>query len=203
MSRRPAAAGLACALAAPSAAHAHAAAPGIEGFLRATSLPVAEPLSGLVAMALALVLVADWRRRFDRAALPVLAAFVLGAALARLPSVDTVMVAALAASALAAGWSALAGDRGTAVAIALALPLALSLGVLARPDPGPPIDVAITTAGGIVGLALPTILLGGVVDWLREAPGRHHITELGLRIAAAWVAAVAVMLLALSFRPVG
>lgn len=174
----------------------------MEGFLSALALPLTEPVAGLLALSLALLALPDWRARFDRAAPVALVCLGLGIVVAPALRESLPLTAFALAGVVAAGvLVALAGDRATAPAVVAAAPLSLLLGAFARPDPGPPLDVAATLAGGTLALVLPTILLGGLTDWVREAPGRRLAQERTLRIAAAWLAAVALMLGALLLQP--
>jgi hypothetical protein len=104
----------------------------------------------------------------------------------------------------------LAGVTGAIAALApgRALPLATLLSLIAGfliawaslPDPGPPRDRAFTMAGSVTGTALALLYLAGGIDVLRDRLGGPWLS-VGLRIVAAWIAAVALLMTALHFNP--
>lgn len=192
---------LAAAFAAPLPAWAHSPVPGIEGFYGALALPLREPGLGLAAICLALLLMHDFPDRFARGwKLYVLAAF--AGLIAARPLVATVPAepALLALAATAGGLVALAGDRLTPVALLLTPLIGLAIGAAALPEPGPTRAVVLTTAGALVGAHLPMLVLCGAIDWLREKADGPPL-RIGLRVAASWLAALSILMLALVLRP--
>jgi hypothetical protein len=200
--RRAAAA--AFALAATPAA-AHEALPGAAGLTAGLATPLAEPGLGVAALALAVLLLPDWPQRIRRGLPLHLAGLVLGLAAGRslalsLPLEPLVLGLGIAAT----GLVALAGDRATPAALALLPLLGLGIGALALPDPGPADAVLATTLGALAGAHLPLLAGAGLTTALRSVlpgPAARQIMTTGTRIAAAWAAAIAGLLLAVLLRP--
>lgn len=189
----------------PGPATAHGAVPGLDGFARGLATPLSEPALGLVALALLVLLIQDFPERLRRG-LPLLLAgvalgLVAGRALAlSLPLEPAVLAVVVAAS----GLAALAGERATAAALALLPLLGLATGALALADPGPAGAVAATTLGAGTGALLPLLAGGGALRALSHrfpAPAAQEILATGTRIAAAWTAAIGVLLLAFLLGP--
>lgn len=189
--------------AAPGAAAAHSPVPGIEGFYTGLAHPFVEPTLLVASLAVVFLILQDWPRRF-RLGWPVYAATVaIGLLAARsLGAMVPLDVALLGSAALAAALAAAAGDRATALALPLLALSGLAVGAGALPEPGPVRDVVITAAGTVVGANLGLLVIGGAIDWLRE---RHDgpVLRIGIRVAASWLAAVALMILAFVLRPGG
>ena len=72
------------------------------------------------------------------------------------------------------------------------------LGVVSTPDPGPWGAVLITLIGSFVGVVLVPFYIGMGVSWLREKFSQHWI-DIGIRVVAAWIGAIAILMAALSF----
>lgn len=186
----------------PEAALAHAPMPGLEGFYSGLAQPLREPALGLAALALVLLILQDFPRRLYRGgpvyglgvALGLLAARPLAALLPLEPAL-------LALAGLAAGLAALTGDRGTRPALALLPLLGLGIGATCVADPGPGTAVALTTLGTLAGTHLVLVWLGGAIDWAR-ARTQSPVLPLGLRVAASWLTAACVLLLAVLLRPI-
>lgn len=89
--------------------------------------------------------------------------------------------------------------KGQVVAhVILASSVGLLIGLLSTPDPGPRATTNITLAGSFVGANLTLFCVGGSIGLLHNCCTQHWV-EVGLRIAAAWIAAVAVLMGALAF----
>ena len=202
--RRRAATVAAFALAATPAA-AHGALSGTAGLAAGLATPLAEPGLGVAALALAVLLLPDWPGRIRRGLPLHLAGLALGLAAGRSLALSLPLeLLGLGLGLAAGGLVALAGDRATPAALALLPPLGLGIGALALPDPGPAGAVLATTLGALAGAHLPllagaglTAALSGVV----RGPAARQILSTGTRIAAAWTAAIAGLLLALLLRP--
>lgn len=74
----------------------------------------------------------------------------------------------------------------------------LFIGLVSTPDPGPRAATLITVAGSFVSANLTLFHVSGAVGLLRERFTQHWVA-VGLRVAAAWIAAVAVLMGALAF----
>jgi hypothetical protein len=102
---------------------------------------------------------------------------------------------ALAAATGAA--AALVPGRARAAAVVAAGAAGVGLGAASVPEAGPPFDRAVTMAGSVAGVLLLTLYLAGAVDLLRERVDRPAV-RIALRVAAAWVVAIAILMLALA-----
>jgi hydrogenase/urease accessory protein HupE len=183
------------ALALPSVAVAHAPVPGVDGFYTGLLHPLSTPSQVLLLLALGFFI----GRGTTRAAAVSLALFCVGTLAGvflgqRAPPPDTGMVVV---ALLAASLAALAPGRLVPVGLCLAGLGGVGIGIVSRPDPGPLRDVIITAAGALVGTNLAMVYLYGALVWLQER-AHHAWLPVALRVAAAWVAAVAVLMLALS-----
>jgi len=202
--RRRAALGPAAASLAASAgpAVAHAPVPGIEGFYSGLAHVAVEPAILIATLAAMLLMVQDWPERFRRAwpsfAIAVLVGLIAGRGIAGGLPLDIFLLAvALGTAALAA----LAADRlGPGSAGAVAALSGLLVGAAILPEPGPARDVVVTATGGLLGATLPALVAGGGVDWLRTNSD-GPVLRIGIRVAASWVGATALMLLAFLLRP--
>lgn len=180
-------------------AQAHAPAPGVEGFFLGLAHPLTAPSQILVILALALV-VGGFATRFLPAMLGVfcaasLALLLAGPVLAGLdvPLFSVAFVAAVAAASLP--------GQGAPVAFVL---LALGGGLIGQasiPDAGPLQDRIFTMVGSLTGASLGVAYIVGLIVVLRERV-RAPWVPIGMRVAAAWVAAIALVMMALSFAPV-
>lgn len=190
----------------PGPAAAHAPVPGIEGFYTGLLHPFTTPGQLLSVLALGLLLGLKLRKR-----LPVIAALVVGLLAGMVAGQFDVRpawaeTALLLATVMAAGIGALAPpDRVWPVlAVAAAVTAGLAgffLGLVSTPDPGPVRAVVITLSGSFVSVVLVSLYIGAVVAWLRERFARQWM-QVGIRIIAAWIGAVAILMAALSFAKV-
>jgi hydrogenase/urease accessory protein HupE len=183
---------------APSQAFAHAPIEGIEGFYTGLLHPLTTPGQLLCLLALGLLLGLSRPRRATGTWLgfgaAVLAGIVMGQiGIAADVAEPLLFVIAAGATTLAALWPA--GRPVTA----LLLPAigGLALGLASTPSSGPLRATAITLAGSFVGLNLGLLYAGGAVAWVRDHVSASWVL-VGLRIAAAWIAAVAALMAALA-----
>jgi len=103
-------------------------------------------------------------------------------------------------AALAAAVAALAPGRALPLAALLSLGAGALLGWALLPDAGPPRDRAFTTSGSVTGAALGLLYLAGGLDLLRDRL-RTPWLAVALRVLAAWIAAIALLMLALRLAP--
>lgn len=178
----------------PGPALAHSPMPGIEGFYLGLRHPLSTPDQALALIACGLLLGSFALRRmtpgFVGLAGGLLAGFVLGQG----GGDPAPWLYGFAAG--AAVWAALLPGRGRAAACALAVLAGALLGWASVPEDGPVRDRVITMLGSFLSVSLLTLYLAGSVDMLRE---RFDAPWLGiaLRVVAASVAAVAILMLAL------
>jgi hydrogenase/urease accessory protein HupE len=177
-------------------AHAHSPIPGIEGFYVGLLHPFSTPAQVLTMLGLGLF-ISGFRQRQAQMGV---AAFLV-ATLASIVSglwindPDPVLFgSALAICALAALWP------GTWAPVALAL-IAIGgflIGQASIPDPGPLRDRIITVAGSFVGANVGLLYVWGGVTFLKERYARPAL-EIAPRVLAAWLGAIALVMLALGF----
>ncbi|MEE4120294.1 MAG: hypothetical protein V2I65_14915 [Paracoccaceae bacterium] len=190
--RAPAAALALCAGASPAAAHSPL--PGIEGFYAGLLHPLSTPDQALALLATGLLLGGFAMQRlavaFGAAAIGLATGLALGT-----PTGDPApWLFGLAA--LAAALAALVPGRALPLAALLSLGAGVLLGWASLPDAGPPRDRAFTMAGSVTGAALGLLYLAGGLDLLRDRL-RAPWLAVALRVLAAWIAAIALLMLAL------
>jgi hypothetical protein len=187
----------------PGGAAAHAALPGAEGLLAGAAHPFSTPGQVLALLALGLMGGLAPAEGFSRILCAFAPAAVLGLVVGLWSGGPPIWAEAalLAAASLAGGLAALA-PGAAAPGLGLAGAGGLLLGAMATPEPGPLPDVTFTAAGGLTGAGLAVVYAGGGAGWLRRRAGAPWAT-LGLRVAASWVAAAAVLMLALSLSASG
>ncbi len=198
--KRLAAAGLGLAAALlPQAAHAHSPFPGAEGFYLGILHPLSTPGQLLALLAIGVMLGWRWRDAFARSwagfAIAALVGIVLGQLEIRLDGEEVYL---LLVAVIAATLSALYPKGHVLAHVILASAGGLLIGLLSTPDPGPRAATIITIAGSFVGANLTLFYVSGAVGWVRERFTQHWV-EVGLRVAAAWIAAVALLMGALAF----
>jgi hydrogenase/urease accessory protein HupE len=182
----------------PEVALAHSPVPGLKGFYLGMAHPLSTPPQLLALLALGLLLGQCWPRKFTIAwllfALAAMAGLTLGVAgYGHSLGERALLVIAFAASSLAAIAPAWVIVPGTLLAGAGGL----FLGIVSRPDPGPLRAMIITITGTYVGANLAFFYASGGIGWLRD---RFNMAwaRIGLRIVAAWIAAISCLMLALS-----
>lgn len=183
-------------LAGAGPAHAHGAVPGIEGFYVGVIHPFSTPSQVLVMLGLGLLacgFTVD-KARWVLAGFLVasLSGMVLGP---RDGIVDAIVFAtAFVASAVAA----IGPGKLLPVAIGLACIAGFIIGTLSIPDDGPVRDRLFTMSGSFLGANLGLLYLLGINHITREYY-TSPLTGIAFRIAAAWLGAIALLMLALGF----
>jgi nitrate reductase gamma subunit len=99
----------------------------------------------------------------------------------------------LAAAALAALWP----GAPSLLALFLLSAGGFLMGQASIPDPGPTSDRIITMAGSFIGAAMGLTYLAGGMLYLRRRFSQHWV-RIALRAVAAWIAAIALLMLALA-----
>lgn len=200
--KRLATAGLGLAAAVlPQRALAHSPFPGAEGFYLGILHPLSTPAQLLALLALGVMLSWRWRDSFARSWAGFAIAALIGIVLGQLEIRPDGEALALLLTAVVAATLAALYPKGHVIAhVILASAGGLLIGLLSTPDPGPRAATIITLAGSFVGANLALFYVSGALGWLRERFTQHWV-EVGLRVAAAWIAAVAVLMGALAFAP--
>lgn len=180
-------------------AHAHSPVPGIEGFYTGILHPFSTPGQALLIVGLALlaggVAVEKVRWLLGGFLVASFAGLVLGP---RIPALDPVLFAmSFAVCALAA----LAPGKLVPLAVGLAGIGGYLIGEASIPDDGPMRDRVITMSGSIVGANLGLLYLFGLTRFIRERY-RWPWVDIACRVVAAWMGAVALLMLALGFTEV-
>jgi hydrogenase/urease accessory protein HupE len=184
--------------AAAGPAAAHAPLPGLEGVYAGLMHPLTRPDQILVLLAAALFLGGFALGRLAPAFGALAAGLAGGIAIGQAGDEPTPWLFALAA--LTATVAALAPGRwhpATPVVTAVA---GLALGWASVPGPGPPQDRIVTMAGSGAGAGLIVLYATAAIELLR-ARIRAAWLPIALRVAAAWVAAISLMMLALALEP--
>lgn len=182
----------------PGAASAHSPIPGIKGFYTGLLHPLTTPAQMLLLLGLGLLIAGFAVQMVRWHLLAYLAATLVGAiAAAGLDDVDTgLFTIAMAACALAA----LVPGKFAPVVFLTAAVGGVLMGVEAMPDPGPTRDRIITLSGSLIGANLLLLYLFGAVHFVKQRYGQAWV-RIAFRIAAAWIGAISMVMLALRFAP--
>lgn len=181
-------------------AEAHGALPGSEGFYTGIAHVFQEPALLLALGVTILALMPDWPNRYRSGIVVFATGLALGLLLGRSLTALLPLEFALLLIAMIAGAAiALLGDRATgAIQVPIAA-LGLLIGAACLPDPGDPVDVLVTTTGGVSVPLVAILAVGGAYDGLSNRLRGQGLST-ALRIASAWLCAIAAMLAALVFR---
>jgi hypothetical protein len=177
----------------PNPAAAHSPVPGLAGFYAGMLHPLSTQGQLLGLLALALMLGLRWPQWCALAWLSFALSSLLGICLGQFGFVptwgDPVL---LAVAVFAATLAALYPSGFLAAYLVFSVVCGFLIGVLSTPDPGPFKDTIITLAGCFVGANLALIYVSAGVGWLRERFTQHW-AHVGLRVVAAWIAAISVL----------
>lgn len=182
----------------PSGALAHMPAPGMEGFYVGLLYPLSTPAQALLLLALGLMpggFETDRIRAF-------LGGFLLGMVTGVLASSshDAFFYWILGAAIAASGLAALTPGRQECAALALTTVGGFFLGAMSR-DAGPVQDQLTVILGTFLSANVALLLVSVNVDWLQEKVALNWV-PIAVRVAAAWVAAISLLLLALIAQPI-
>lgn len=185
--------GLAAALL-PGSALAHTPLPGVEGFLTGVVHPLTTAGQLLALLALGSMLGWRWKDGFIRCwatfAIAALVGIGLGQLGVRLGDGELLL---LLVSITAATLAALHPTGFLPVMAILAGAGGLLIGLVSTPEPGPLAATITTLAGSFVSANLVLLYVAGAVDLLRERFTQHWV-GVGLRVAAAWIAAISMLM---------
>ncbi|WP_158967944.1 hypothetical protein [Chachezhania sediminis] len=107
-----------------------------------------------------------------------------------------------AAAFLAAALAALLPGRLPSVAMGLLAAGGFLLGISALPDSGTLVGKAVTIAGSVLGAGLGLVCIAAVADAITARFAAPWVA-MGLRVIAAWLGAIALVMLALTVAPAG
>ncbi len=182
-------------------AFAHSPVPGFAGFYTGLLHPLSTPGQLLGFLSLGLMLGFRWPQWFAWASLSFAVSCLLGIVLGQLGFMPTwsELVLLLLAT-LAAALAALYPSGILTVFLAFSGVCGFLIGVLSTPDPGPLNDTIITLSGSFVGANLALIYAAGGIGWLQERYNQQWV-RIGLRVVAAWIAAISVLSALLALTP--
>lgn len=169
--------------------------PGIEGFYTGLSHPLTTPDQVLALLAAGLLLGGFALSRLKMAFIALGAGLLGGFILGDMPGGAAPWL--YGSAAITATTAALAPGRWRPIAILGSGAAGFLLGWASVPDPGPLQDRIITMSGSFTSAFMVTLYLAGALDLLRERVDRPFV-RIAIRVAAAWVATVAIMMLAVS-----
>lgn len=179
-------------------AAAHSPLPGIDGFYAGLLHPVSTPDQALALLATGLLLGGFAMQRLPAAFGAAAIGLVTGLATGLAPGVPTGDPAPwlFGLATVAAICTALAPGRALPLVVLLSLGAGALLGWASLPDAGPPRDRAFTVAGAVTGAALGLLYIAGGIELLRDRI-RAPALGIALRVLAAWIAAITLLMLAL------
>jgi len=186
----------------PVMAHAHSPYPGVKGFYIGALHPLTTPSHILLIIAISLLLgsrVSESRFHclltlFLSAALGLLLAFFLA------PFLPTALLilALLGAQGLLLVFPRSLSSR---VYVTLTGLTGFLLGLESIPEPGPVLDVIITTFGALVGIHYLIMYGANGVEYIWRR-WQSQVTIIGVRVAGSWLTAIAALMLAFSLAGV-
>lgn len=181
-------------------AEAHTSIEGAEGFFRGLAHPVMEPMQGVLAGSFGLLAARAERQAAFRALVLAFALAVLAALVTALVFNAVLVPTWVLASGVLACGLGLAAFRHVpgVVPLGLALIAGPVLGSNAVSE-GAAGQLA-TSLGSLAGASVMAIYLGGLGTWLAEREARLDWLHLAPRIAGAWVAATAMLVLAFAVQ---
>ncbi|MEE4189623.1 MAG: HupE/UreJ family protein [Roseobacter sp.] len=177
-------------------AQAHSPVPGIEGFYTGLLHPFSTPSQALLMFGLGLFtagLAQSTIRLSLGAFLATTSASVIGGIW--LEDTDTPL---FAVAVLVCALAAVSPRVPLPAAVILLVFAGLLIGLVSIPDPGPVRDRIITWAGAFVGANIGLLYITGGVIFLKDRFHQAWLT-IAFRVLAAWLGAIALVMLALSF----
>ncbi len=184
---------------APTVAVAHSPIPGIEGFYTGLLHPLSNVAQLLALLALAVMLGHGFRQSPASSLAALAFGLLIGIVLGQLAlTSDWLQAGLLIAAVAAAATSALFPALPIVVAALFALVVGILVGIASTPDPGPLRATLMTLAGSFVGATLFVPSVADGVAWIRQKYTKHWV-QVGIRVVAAWICAISVLMTALAF----
>ncbi|MBO9451414.1 HupE/UreJ family protein [Tropicibacter sp. R16_0] len=179
-----------------SPAYAHAPIPGIKGFYVGLLHPFSTPSQALALLGLGLLLgqFTAEKVRWQLGSFLICCLFAVILGTAELAVDNALFAVALGACTLAA----LLPGKAFVLALTLSGAGGLLIGCASIPDAGPAVDRVITMAGSTVGANLGLLYIWGASHFLQNRFTAPWV-NIGFRVAAAWVGAVSLLMLALGY----
>ncbi|MEM7251952.1 MAG: HupE/UreJ family protein [Pseudomonadota bacterium] len=184
--------------AAPSVVFAHAPVEGVEGFYVGIVHPLSTPDQLLALLGLGVMLGLRWPAGFGRIWAVFLLAMLAGVAWGQLSGLPLWASTALLLVAIVTTTLAALLPAGIqAASLALAGLVGGLIGVLSTPEPGPLPATIFTIAGSVVGANLALFYVSAGIGALRRKFDQPWFL-IGVRVLAAWIGAVSIILIALA-----
>lgn len=182
----------------PFPAHAHSPVAGIEGFYTGLLHPFSSPPQALLMLGLGLMIAGVFPGR----ALWPLGVFTVAmiGGMTTAGSFGNLDMAMYTIAFVACALSALATGYLLPAVIAISAISGIYMGVASLADPGPMRDRIITTLGAFVGANVGLLLISGIPSMVQERFTWNWV-PIAVRVAAAWIGAVSLLMLALFFAP--
>lgn len=179
-------------------AYAHSPVSGIEGFYTGLVHPFSTPSQALLMFGLGLLIGSFSNLKIGWQVSAFLAATVAGVILGdRSAQVEAAM---FALAFVAFAWSALGPGKLPPVAIVLAAIGGFLIGLVSIPDSGLTRDRLVTMAGSLVGANVGLLYIYVTILSVRERYTWGWV-GIALRVVAAWLGAISLLMLALHFAP--
>lgn len=183
----------------PSLAFAHSPIEGFEGFYTGFIHPLINPVQFLSLLALSLMLGLNFPAKFSAALKLFSLGILIGVGVAFLdwePTYSELILLGLGC--LIAGVAALLPAYFPTGFLLLPGLMGVMIGIVSLPDPGPLRAMLFTLSGSVIGAVFFLAYLVTVIGILREKIQAAAL-DIGLRIIAAWIAAISILMLALFF----
>lgn len=190
----------------PSPALAHSPIDGFDGFYLGLLHPLTSAGQVLALIAVGLVVGTADKAAFARAWLLFAVLAFAGVLFGQLLGVTggeegALLGVALLTALMVAATPHATHRRATWMLMAAGASSGLLLGLASTPDEGPLVPTLITVAGSLVGVNLAFLYLAGATGWIHDRYP-YPWARIGLRVVASWVAAIAMLMLALAFASV-
>jgi urease accessory protein len=184
---------------APGTVHAHSAFPGIEGFYAGLVHPLSTAGQLLCVLALGFMLAHRWPSGFARPFGVFVASFVVGiVAAASSFEFGNEEIILLLAGMIAASITALHPPAIKAVDLILSAIGGLVIGLVSWPDGDDLSAILVTIAGSFIGSSVGLLYVAGAIGALRQRFTAAW-AGIGLRVIAAWIAAITFLMTSLAF----
>lgn len=178
---------------------AHSSFPGIKGFYTGLLHPITTPEQLLALLALGVMLGLRWPGWFKIPFFAFVSATLIGIILGQFGILQGIGgFSLLLVAIVAATLAALYPPGQFALFVILAGITGALIGVMSTPDPGPLTATIVTLFGSFVGANLALLYVSAGVGWFHDR-FEGQWSRIGLRIFAAWIAAISVLMAALVF----